>query len=97
MWKKYTTRCLGVVRFLPIVPCFPHTYAPTSSETVSLKILTIYLHNINQKPIISPSTVSYLNSYTSSIPKVPIYQKYSSYPKDNFSHENSPPFIISNR
>ena len=55
MWKKDTTRCLDVVRFLPIVPCFPHTFVPMSYETVSLKILTIYINNINQKPIISPS------------------------------------------
>ena len=28
MWKKDTTRCLDIVRSLPIVPCFPHTSSP---------------------------------------------------------------------
>jgi hypothetical protein len=55
MWKKDTTIFLDVVRFLSKLPFFPHTCAPTSSKTVSLKILIIYLNNINQKPIISPS------------------------------------------
>jgi hypothetical protein len=55
MWNKDTTICLDVVRFLPTVPCFPHTSSPMSSKTVSLKILTIYLDHINHKPIISPS------------------------------------------
>jgi len=37
MWKKDTTRCLDVVKFLPTVPSFPHTSDPRILES------TIYL------------------------------------------------------
>ena len=43
MWKKYTTKCLDVVRFLPTIPYFPHTSCFKDSETVDL----IATHNIS--------------------------------------------------
>ena len=54
MWKEDTTRCLDVVRFLPIVPCFPHTYSPW------IMISTIYLDKEKLKDNIqAPKTPSY--------------------------------------
>jgi hypothetical protein len=54
MWKKDTTRCLDVVRFLPIVTCFPHTSAPW------ILISTIYLDKAKLKANIqAPKTPSY--------------------------------------
>ena len=54
MWKKDTTRCLDVVRFLPTVPFFPHTYAPRILRS------TIYLDKAKLKANIqAPKTPSY--------------------------------------
>jgi hypothetical protein len=43
MWKKNTTKCLDVVRFLPTVPFFPHTSFSKDFETMDL----IATHNIS--------------------------------------------------
>ena len=43
MWKKDTTRFLDVVRFLPRVPCFPHTSFSKDYETMDL----IATHNLS--------------------------------------------------
>jgi hypothetical protein len=92
MWKKDTTRCLDVVRFLPTVPCFPHTSSPMSFETISLKILTIYLDNINQKPVVIPSAENYqAKILLTHYPFSKLTSKLTQ--KSYFSHENSPPFI----
>jgi hypothetical protein len=54
MWKKDTTRCLDVVKFLPKVPCFPHTFAPEILRS------TIYLDKAKLKPNIqAPKSPSY--------------------------------------
>ena len=34
MWKKDTTRCLDVVKFLPTVPSFPHTFDPRIIKSI---------------------------------------------------------------
>jgi hypothetical protein len=77
MWKKDTTRCLDVVRFLPMVPCFPHTSSPWIMKP------TIYLDKANLKANIGPKNPCY-KTQELAIQKTP---------KANFPHENSPPLI----
>jgi hypothetical protein len=64
MWKKDTTRCLDIVRFLPIVPWFPHTSAPWILRP------TIYLDKAKLKANIGPKTPSY-KTQDLAIPKTP--------------------------
>ena len=83
MWKKYTTRCLDVVRFLPTVPCFPHTYAPWILRS------TIYLDKSKLKANIqAPKTPSYETQEHSNFSKL----NFPSSPT-NLPHESSSLFI----
>ena len=66
MWKKDTTECLDVFMFLPIVPCFPHNYAPWIMRS------KIYLDKANLKDNIQATkTPSYKTQELSNQAKFP--------------------------